>query len=87
MRHRHGLRKLNRTSSHRLAMFRNLANALIQHECDHLDGILYPMRMKDLTKFGFNDTPGDIESDMKLNKDSIDPLFLELVSKWPLKNN
>ena len=32
MRHRHGLRKLNRTSSHRLAMFRNLANALIQHE-------------------------------------------------------
>ena len=31
MRHRHGLRKLNRTSSHRLAMFRNLANALIQH--------------------------------------------------------
>ena len=62
-------------------------SALIQHECDHLDGILYPMRMKDLTKFGFNDTPGDIESDMKLNKDSIDPLFLELVSKWPLKNN
>ena len=32
MRHRHGLRKLNRTSSHRLAMFRNLANGLIQHE-------------------------------------------------------
>ena len=32
MRHRHGLRKLNRTSSHRLAMFRNLANALIHHE-------------------------------------------------------
>ena len=32
MRHRHGLRKLNRTSSHRLAMFRNLANALIEHE-------------------------------------------------------
>ena len=35
MRHRHGLRKLNRTSSHRLAMFRNLANALIQHENFH----------------------------------------------------
>ena len=32
MRHRHGLRKLNRTSSHRLALFRNLANALIQYE-------------------------------------------------------
>ncbi|MCQ8895329.1 50S ribosomal protein L17 [Limnobacter humi] len=32
MRHRHGLRKLNRTSSHRLAMFRNLTNALLKHE-------------------------------------------------------
>ncbi|MCE2745176.1 MAG: 50S ribosomal protein L17 [Burkholderiales bacterium] len=32
MRHRHGLRKLNRTSSHRLAMFRNMANALLRHE-------------------------------------------------------
>jgi len=32
MRHRHGLRKLNRTSSHRLAMFRNMTNALLQHE-------------------------------------------------------
>ena len=26
-----------------------------QHECDHLDGILYPMRMLDLDCFGFND--------------------------------
>lgn len=32
MRHRHGLRKLNRTSSHRQAMFRNMANALLKHE-------------------------------------------------------
>lgn len=32
MRHRHGLRKLNRTSSHRLAMFRNMAVALLRHE-------------------------------------------------------
>jgi large subunit ribosomal protein L17 len=32
MRHRHGLRKLNRTSSHRQAMFRNMANSLIAHE-------------------------------------------------------
>ena len=32
MRHRNGLRKLNRTSSHRLAMFRNMAVALLQHE-------------------------------------------------------
>jgi len=32
MRHGHGLRKLNRTTSHRLAMFRNMANALLTHE-------------------------------------------------------
>jgi peptide deformylase len=28
---------------------------VVQHECDHLDGILYPMRMTDLSRFGFTD--------------------------------
>jgi peptide deformylase len=28
---------------------------VVQHECDHLDGILYPMRMPDMRKFGFTD--------------------------------
>ncbi|MDA0829701.1 MAG: 50S ribosomal protein L17 [Burkholderiales bacterium] len=32
MRHRLGLRKLNRTSSHREAMFRNMTNSLLRHE-------------------------------------------------------
>ncbi len=32
MRHRHGLRKLNRTTSHRLAMLRNMTNSLLKHE-------------------------------------------------------
>ncbi len=32
MRHRQGYRKLNRTSSHRLAMFRNMTNSLFKHE-------------------------------------------------------
>ena len=32
MRHRHGLRKLNRTSAHRLAMLRNMMVSLIKHE-------------------------------------------------------
>ncbi|QID19036.1 50S ribosomal protein L17 [Nitrogeniibacter mangrovi] len=32
MRHRNGLRKLNRTSSHRQAMLRNMANSLLEHE-------------------------------------------------------
>ena len=32
MRHRHGLRKLNRTSEHRAAMLRNMCNSLLTHE-------------------------------------------------------
>ena len=28
---------------------------VVQHECDHLDGILYPMRIRDYSKFGFNE--------------------------------
>jgi peptide deformylase len=28
---------------------------VVQHECDHLDGILYPMRIKDLRKFGYTE--------------------------------
>lgn len=28
---------------------------VVQHECDHLQGMLYPMRMRDFTQFGFTD--------------------------------
>jgi peptide deformylase len=28
---------------------------VVQHECDHLDGVLYPMRIRDLRNFGFAD--------------------------------
>ena len=28
---------------------------VVQHECDHLDGILYPMRIRNMRLFGFND--------------------------------
>lgn len=28
---------------------------VVQHECDHLDGILYPMRIRDMRRFGFTD--------------------------------
>ncbi|MFA9440575.1 peptide deformylase [Uliginosibacterium sp. sgz301328] len=28
---------------------------VVQHECDHLDGILYPMRITDFSRFGFTD--------------------------------
>ena len=34
---------------------------VVQHECDHLDGILYPQRMTDMRLFGFNDTLEAIE--------------------------
>lgn len=39
---------------------------VVQHECDHLDGILYPMRIRDLRSFGFTEAlfPGqDIADD------------------------
>jgi peptide deformylase len=34
---------------------------VVQHEVDHLDGVLYPMRIRDLTRFGFNEAlfPGE----------------------------
>ena len=34
---------------------------VVQHEVDHLDGVLYPMRIRDFTKFGFNEAlfPGE----------------------------
>jgi peptide deformylase len=34
---------------------------VVQHECDHLIGVLYPMRMRDLSRFGFTDVlfPGE----------------------------
>ncbi len=39
---------------------------VVQHECDHLNGILYPMRITDLSQFGYTDVlfPGqDIQDD------------------------
>ncbi len=38
---------------------------VVQHECDHLQGILYPMRIEDMRMFGFNDAlfPGETLQD------------------------
>lgn len=38
---------------------------VVQHECDHLDGILYPARIRDFTRFGFTDElfPGGLSAD------------------------
>ena len=32
---------------------------VVQHECDHLDGVLYPQRIKDMRQFGYLDTLSD----------------------------
>ncbi len=60
--------------------------ALLQHECDHLDGILYPARMTDLSLLSYNDEPGPLAYDIANNK-KIDPLFIDLVDNWPARNH
>jgi peptide deformylase len=57
--------------------------ALLQHECDHLDGIVYPMRMTDLSLLAYNDEPGPLAREVAANPKSIDPLFIDLVERWP----
>ena len=57
--------------------------ALLQHECDHLDGIVYPMRMTDLSLLAYNDEPGPLAKEVAENPKGIDPLFIDLVERWP----
>jgi peptide deformylase len=57
--------------------------ALLQHECDHLDGILYPMRMTDLSLLAYNEEPGPLAREVAANPKGIDPLFIDLVERWP----
>ncbi|MXY15699.1 MAG: peptide deformylase [Acidobacteria bacterium] len=59
--------------------------ALLQHECDHLDGVLYPMRMSDLSLLAFNDSPGPLAEHAAREASAIDPLFLDLVERWPTR--
>ena len=59
--------------------------ALLQHECDHLDGILYPMRMDGLSTLAFNDAPGPLAEDAATQPDRMDPMFLDLVERWPAR--
>src|SRR5688572_3124424 len=58
-------------------------SALLQHECDHLDGILYPMRMTDLSLLAYNEEPGPLARELAENPKGIDPLFADLVERWP----
>ena len=55
---------------------------LLQHEYDHLDGILYPMRMTDLCLLGFNAEPGALAEEVNTDP-NVDPLLVKMVEAWP----
>ena len=57
--------------------------AILQHEIDHLDGIVYPMRMTDLSLLAYNDEPGPLAREVMADRTGIDPLFVDLVERWP----
>ncbi len=40
---------------------------VVQHECDHLDGVLYPMRMADMSRFGFEE---ELSKDERLRENA-----------------
>ena len=57
--------------------------SLLQHECDHLDGMLYPMRMEDMSLLAFNDAPGALAEEARDHPERLDPKYLEIVGQWP----
>ena len=60
--------------------------ALLQHECDHLDGIVFPMQMTDLSLLAYNEEPGPLAREVVADPRGIDPLFIDLVERWPGKS-
>ena len=56
--------------------------ALLQHECDHLDGVLYPMQMPDISKLEFNAEPGHLAQDIA-DGVKVWPVLQGLVDAWP----
>lgn len=67
---------------HREEAFSSWA-ALLQHECDHLDGFVFPMRMTDLSLLAYNEEPGPLARELHEGASGIDPLFIDLVERWP----
>lgn len=57
---------------------------LLQHEVDHLEGILYPMRMIDLSLLAFNTDPGALAEEAVKTPD-LDPALRTLVNAWPTR--
>ena len=47
--------------------------ALLQHECDHLDGVVYPMRMTDLSLLAYNDEPGPLAREVSVESEGHRP--------------
>ena len=87
MRHGHGLRKLNRTSEHRLAMLRNMMNSLIEHEvikttvpkAKELRRVIEPM-----ITLGKEDSLSNkrLAFDRLRNRDNVAKLFSELGPRY-----
>jgi len=55
---------------------------MVQHECDHLDGVLYPMQMPDISKLEFNAEPGHLAQDIA-DGAKVWPVLRDLVDAWP----
>ncbi|MDP6707175.1 MAG: peptide deformylase [Alphaproteobacteria bacterium] len=55
---------------------------VLQHECDHLDGVLYPMRMADISKLEFDAEPGHLARDIAEGNE-VWPVLRQLVDAWP----
>jgi large subunit ribosomal protein L17 len=91
MRHRHGLRKLNRTSSHRLAMLRNMTVSLLKHEAikttlpkaKELRRVVEP-----IITLGKTDTLANkrLAFDRLRDRDMVVKLFAELGPRYKARN-
>lgn len=57
---------------------------LMQHEVDHLEGVLFTMQMDDLSTLSFNSAPGLLAEDAAV-EDDLDPLLKSLVDNWPMR--
>src|SRR5450830_1072796 len=101
MRHGHGLRKLNRTSSHRLAMLQNMMNSLIEHEvikttvpkAKELRRVIEPMitlSKVDTVANRFNARPGGYTRILKMGYrvgDNAPMALVELVDRGDANNS
>ena len=56
-------------------------SAVLQHECDHLDGVLYPMRMTDLSLLEFDATPGRLAADVAAGE-TVWPVLQQMARAW-----